>query len=121
MCCPLVFQPKNTHLSQIVRDVEVITIESEAYKNLMAKLDAALQAKVGNGNTIFEEYISNDEFIKLLGITKHTAVNYRNKGLITYYQFERKIYYKKSDIDAFFEKFKVKSFAKPKGIHSIFK
>jgi hypothetical protein len=101
--------------------VEVITIESEAYKNLIAKMDAILQSKSDAGNSIFDEYVSNEDFIKLLGITKHTAVNYRNKGLITYYQFERKIYYKKSDIDAFFEKFKVKSFAKPKGIHSIFK
>lgn len=108
-------------MSQIKRDVEVITIESEAYKNLIAKMDAILQSKSDAGNSIFDEYVSNEDFIKLLGITKHTAVNYRNKGLITYYQFERKIYYKKSDIDAFFEKFKVKSFAKPKGIHSIFK
>ncbi len=108
-------------MSQIKRDVEVITIESEAYKNLMAKLDAVLHTNAGNSNSIFDEYVSNEDFIKLLGITKHTAVNYRNKGLITYYQFERKIYYKKSDIDAFFEKFKVKSFAKPKGIHTIFK
>jgi len=101
--------------------MEIIVIESEAYKNLMAKLDTILQSKADGNNSIFDEYISNEEFIKLLGITKHTAVNYRNKGLISYYQFERKIYYKRADIDAFFEKFKVKSFAKPKGIHSIFK
>jgi len=101
--------------------VEVITIEAEAYKNLMAKIDAILQSKSDSSNSIFEQYVSNEDFIKLLGINKHTAVNYRNKGMITYYQFERKIYYKRSDIDAFFEKFKVKSFAKPKGIHSIFK
>jgi hypothetical protein len=101
--------------------VEVITIEAEAYKNLMAKIDAILQSKSDNSNSIFEEYVSNEDFIKLLGINKHTAVNYRNKGMITYYQFERKIYYKRSDIDAFFDKFKIKAFAKPKGIHSIFK
>lgn len=101
--------------------MEVITIEAEAYKNLMAKIDAVLQSKSDSSNSIFDEYVSNEDFIKLLGITKHTAVNYRNKGLITYYQFERKIYYKRTDINAFFEKFKVKAFAKPKGIHSIFK
>lgn len=101
--------------------MEVITIESEAYKNIIAKMDAILQSKTDCSNFIFDEYVSNEDFIKLLGITKHTAVNYRNKGLITYFQFERKIYYKKSDIDAFFEKFKIKAFAKPKGIHSIFK
>lgn len=101
--------------------MEVITIEAEAYKNLMAKIDAVLQSKFDGSNSIFDEYVSNEDFIKLLGITKHTAVNYRNKGLITYYQFERKIYYKRTDINAFFEKFKVKAFAKPKGIHSIFK
>lgn len=108
-------------MSQIIRDVEVITIESEAYKNLMAKIDAVLQPKINCSNSIFDEYVSNEDFIKLLGITKHTAVNYRNKGLITYYQFERKIYYKKTDIDTFFEKYKVKAFAKSKGIHTIFK
>lgn len=101
--------------------MEIIVIESEAYKNLIAKLDAALQANSTKCNSIFDEYVSNEDFIKLLGITKHTAVNYRNKGLINYYQFERKIYYKKTDISDFFEKFKVKAFAKPKGIHSIFK
>ena len=84
-------------------------------------MDAILHTGKECSSSIFDEYISNEDFLKLLGINKHTAVSYRNKGLITYYQFERKIYYKKVDIDAFFEKFKIKAFAKPKGIHSIFK
>ena len=56
----------------------------------MAKIDAILQSKSDSSNSIFEEYVSNEGFIKLLGINKHTAVNYRNKGMITYYRLKEK-------------------------------
>lgn len=50
-----------------------------------------------------EQYIDNDHFIQLFGISKRTAQQWRNDGLIPYAQFGKKVYYRLSDLEKIFE------------------
>lgn len=51
-----------------------------------------------------EQYLDNDEFTKLLKITKKTAQHWRGSGLIPFAQLGKKIYYRLSDLEAIFDK-----------------
>ncbi|MGK0365232.1 MAG: hypothetical protein ACI85O_002297 [Saprospiraceae bacterium] len=61
-----------------------------------------------------EKFFSNQEFLKLMQVSKKTAVTWRNDGKIGFTQEGGKIYYRMSDIELFLEKFHKKPFAKPK-------
>ena len=50
-----------------------------------------------------EEYLSTDEVIKILHISTKTFHRYREMRLIPFIQRGRKIYVKRSDLDAFQE------------------
>ena len=51
-------------------------------------------------------WIESTDVRKLLGISQRTWQTYRDKGIIPFSQFGRKIYVRRSDIDAFLEKCK---------------
>lgn len=51
---------------------------------------------------------SNEEFCDLIGISKRTALNLRNRREINYIQYAHKIWYKKEDIDAFLDSHYIK-------------
>jgi len=61
-----------------------------------------------------EKFFSNQEFLKLMKVSKKTAIIWRNEGKIGFTQQGSKIYYRMSDIEAFLKKFHKKPFAKPK-------
>lgn len=50
--------------------------------------------------------ISNDEFVRLLSISKRTAQNWRDEGIIAFSQIGSKIFYQMSDIKALLMKTK---------------
>lgn len=50
-----------------------------------------------------EQYIDNDHFIQLMNISKRTAQQWRNDGIIPYAQFGKKVYYRLSDLEEIFE------------------
>lgn len=45
------------------------------------------------------KFITNDEFMKLMEISKRTAQNWRDEGVIAFSQVGHKIYYRLSDIE----------------------
>ena len=53
--------------------------------------------------------IDNFRFIELMGISSKTALNWRDKGIISYSQVNNKIFYRKSDIIELLNKYHVKS------------
>ena len=57
-------------------------------------------------------WLTNEDVMKLLDISKSTLQNYRDKGIIPFYQQGRKILYKSTEVDSFIEGFKVNSFRK---------
>jgi len=48
-----------------------------------------------------DKLLDNQDMCLLLGITKHSLARYRSKKLIRYYQIDRKVFYKASEIQEF--------------------
>lgn len=58
--------------------------------------------------------LDNNEFQKLMKISKRTAQAWRDEGIITFTQVGSKIYYRMSDIEKLMEKNKSQSFSNKK-------
>jgi len=56
-----------------------------------------------------KNWLTGDEVIHLLGISKRTLQNYRDQRTLSFSQVGRKIYYKASDIDEYLEAHYIKS------------
>lgn len=57
-----------------------------------------------------QQWLNNEEVMRLLNVSKSTLQTYRDKGLITFSQIGRKILYKSTDIETVLENFKVTSY-----------
>ena len=92
--------------------MEVITIQSEAFQELVKKMDeiqTKLTAKEKQPN---ETWLDNQEFIQLLKISKRTAQHYRDTGMISFSQVGSKIYYRLADVEELLKKHYNKAFKK---------
>lgn len=92
--------------------MEVITIQSEAFQELVKKMDeiqTKLTAKEKEPNEI---WLDNQEFIQLLKISKRTAQHYRDTGMISFSQVGSKIYYRMNDVEELLKKHYNKAFKK---------
>ena len=79
--------------------MEVITIESEAYKLLLDKITEISQDFKDKQGLQKERWLDNQELCQLLKISKRTAQHYRDCNLISFSQVGNKLYYKLSDIE----------------------
>lgn len=52
-----------------------------------------------NKKAVQSTFIDNEDFIRLMKISKRTAQNWRDSGTIAFSQIGNKIYYKSSDIE----------------------
>ncbi|TKK65416.1 helix-turn-helix domain-containing protein [Ilyomonas limi] len=92
--------------------MEVITIQSEAFQQLVGKLDAIDTRLTQKEKQPEVQWLDNQEFMQLLKISKRTAQSYRDNGIISFSQIGSKIYYKLSDVEALLNKHYVKAFKK---------
>lgn len=84
---------------------EIVIISKEAFEELNHKLDTLIRLYKGKQTESNDDLIDNNEFIKLMKISKGTAQNWRDKGLIRFTQIGRKVYYRMSDIKRFSEEY----------------
>lgn len=92
--------------------MEVVTIQSQAFQDIVKKLEeinARLDAKEKEPS---EKWLDNQEFLQLLKISKRTAQHYRDSGMISFSQVGAKIYYKLSDVEELLHKHYNKAFKK---------
>lgn len=85
--------------------MNVITIESEAFQQIVKRLEA-INEKLNKekGTTPLQEvWMDNQDVCELLHISKRTLQHYRDSGKLPFSQIGAKIYYKASDIDAFLQ------------------
>ena len=61
------------------------------------------------------QFVDNDEFLKIMKVSKRTAQVWRDEGLLTFVQIGSKIYYRHKDIGEFLEDNEVLAFNKNKG------
>ena len=90
--------------------MNVITIESEAFEQLIGKIDALQATLLEKEKQPKEIWLDNQEFIQLLKISKRSAQNFRGSGMISFSQIGAKIYYRLSDVEELLKKHYKKAF-----------
>lgn len=75
--------------------------EWEAIKLAFKELQSKLESNSSKLET--KEWIESTEARKMLGVSPKTWQTYRDKGIIPYVQYGRKIMVKKADLDAFMD------------------
>ena len=79
--------------------MEAIILSKEQFDALMSKIDD-IHHKINSKNLPKQEvFLDNEEFIKMLKISRRTAQTWRDEGKISFSQVGNKIYYKLSDVE----------------------
>ena len=83
---------------------ELILADKELEVGFIRKLDALLEGieKMGAGckaSPSNEQFLTDKEVSAWLKVSRRTLQDYRNNGMIAYYQLGGKILYKESDIE----------------------
>ena len=88
----------------------LVLLPETEWQSLRKKLDelTALVTK-RNSDELNSEWIESSEARNMLGISKTTWQLYRDQRLIPFSQFGRKIYVKRSDLDAFMKEHYIKN------------
>ena len=88
--------------------MDVITIESSAFAQIMAKLKSLeekfIELKGKADNPLKDKWLDNQELMQILKISRRTLQTYRDEKVIPYSQVGNKIYYKAKDIEVFLKK-----------------
>ena len=92
--------------------MEAIILSKEQFDALMSKIDD-IHHKINSKNLPQQEvFLDNEEFIKMLKISRRTAQTWRDEGKISFSQVGNKIYYKLSDVEKTMDEYYNKSFSK---------
>lgn len=88
--------------------MEVIAIEKSVLDGMNKELRELLEMTenaVQKYTPIFKEekWLDNQEVCLMMNITKRTLQTYKDKGLLPYSKFNRKNYYKLTDVQALLE------------------
>jgi hypothetical protein len=84
--------------------MDVITIESQAFKEIARKLDKIEKDLLKKSPSSPDEtWLDVCETCSRLKISKRLLQQYRDKNVLPYSQFSGKIYFKASDIQLFLE------------------
>lgn len=93
--------------------MEVITVESKAFKELVAKINTIAQfvTEYQSANTINpeEEWIDSFEVCSFLNISQRTLQRLRSKGAITYSVIAGKTYYTIAEIKRMLNERRIRS------------
>ncbi|MGB3074721.1 MAG: helix-turn-helix domain-containing protein [Chitinophagales bacterium] len=94
--------------------MEVITMESQAFKELLSQLQQIKAGLEAQRKSPSDPLFDNNEVCKLLKVSKRTLQNYRDNGDLSFSQVGAKLLYRTSDIDDFLKRNYKKAFhAKP--------
>jgi len=98
--------------------MEVITITSEAFQQLMSRIENIENyfKHVVKNQPLSEQWLDIEETCKLLKISKRTLQGYRDGGLLTFSQIGGKIYISASAIEEHLRNHTRKAFKKPKDL-----
>ena len=86
--------------------MQVITLTSEAYQQLINKIDAIEGSikRISKINPLEDTWLDTQEVCQLLKISKRTLQSYRDNEILPYSKIGGKIYFKASDIEQHLEK-----------------
>ena len=82
---------------------ELVFADKELEVGFIGKLDALLEGiermGAGKASPSNEQFLTDKEVSAWLKVSRRTLQDYRNNGMIAYYQLGGKILYKESDIE----------------------
>ena len=82
---------------------ELIFADQELEVGFIGKLDALLEGiermGAGKASPSNEQFLTDKEVSAWLKVSRRTLQDYRNNGMVAYYQLGGKILYKESDIE----------------------
>lgn len=82
---------------------ELIFADKELEVGFIGKLDALLEGiermGAGKASPSNEQFLTDKEVSAWLKVSRRTLQDYRNNGMVAYYQLGGKILYKESDIE----------------------
>ena len=81
--------------------------EWKGIKDLLLEVKDTLQTK--SDTEINSQWIESNEARKMLGVSAKTWQDYRDKRVIPFSQFGRKIYVRRADIEAFLQQHYIKA------------
>ena len=92
--------------------MEAIILSKEQFDALMSKIDD-IHHKINTKNQPKQDvFLDNEEFIKMMKISRRTAQTWRDEGKVSFSQVGNKIYYKLSDVEKTMGEYYNKSFSK---------
>ena len=84
--------------------MEILIIQKEAFEEMAAKFsrfsDRVNELLAKQGGKSLNRWMDNQEVCQQLNISPRTLQDYRNNGIIAYYQLGGNILYKESDIES---------------------
>lgn len=83
-----------------LKELEVVPVYFEKIINSLEDVKVLVREK---SKAPEDTILDNKDFIKLMGISDRTALQWRNDGLIQFSQIGNKIYYRMSVIQRFFD------------------
>lgn len=92
--------------------MEVITIESKAFQEILNHLET-IKTEIRQSSPPSppsDRWLDNDETAAILKVSKRTLQTYRDSGEISFSQTGSKIYYRHSDIEEFLQRHYRKAF-----------
>jgi len=94
--------------------MEAIILSKDQFQDLTTKLAEITKSLENQTQNPSERFVDNQQFMKLMNISKRTAQTWRDEGKISFSQVGAKIYYKLSDIELLLKTHYRKSFAENK-------
>ncbi|HBX51699.1 MAG: hypothetical protein A2275_17010 [Bacteroidetes bacterium RIFOXYA12_FULL_35_11] len=81
--------------------MEVITIESEAFRQLISRMEnlESYVKHIVKQQPLSEQWLDIEETCQLLKISKRTLQGYRDEGILTFSQVGGKVYFSASAIE----------------------
>lgn len=93
--------------------MEVITMETKAFQQIIDRISEIKEVISGKGNRniLSDSWLDIQETCLLLKISKRTLQSYRDNGILPFSQIGGKIYFRATDIEEHLQKHYVKAFA----------
>ncbi len=83
--------------------MNIVAIEAKTLQEILDRLAAIEQRIEPKGDSPEHRWLDNQEFCQFLKISKRTAQNYRDQGVVAFSQIESKVYYKLADVYSLLE------------------
>lgn len=92
--------------------MEAVILSKEQFEELINTVNQIAESVKTKSTPKQEVFVDNEEFIKMMKVSRRTAQTWRDEGKISFSQVGNKIYYKLSDIERTMQEYYNKSFAK---------